>query len=145
VSPRRPEQPSEAGALSKADDGRRAARGVGFDCVEDVLSQQTIARWRETLSVEARRDLHRIFDELLPARVRAIERAARSGDRIELKRAAHLLRGSATMIGATRLGQACRQFEQASETGEGVGGEARLARLAAVAAEARQALSDSLA
>ncbi len=86
-----------------------------------------------------------MFDELLPGRVSAIERAARRGDRIELKRAAHLLSGSSTMIGATRLGQACREFEQASENGEPVDGEARLTRLAAVAAEARQALSDSLA
>ena len=144
MSPLRSEQPSRPGAATQVDDvGRGPVRGE--DRVGDVLSAQTIASWRETLSVETRRDLHRIFDELLPARVSAIENAARSGDRAELKRAAHLLSGSATMIGATRLGQACRQFEKASESGEPVGGETRLARLAAVAAEARQALSDSLA
>ncbi|MGD0386305.1 MAG: hypothetical protein ABSB73_09230, partial [Solirubrobacteraceae bacterium] len=61
------------------DVGRGPVRGE--DRVGDVLSAQTIASWRETLSVETRRDLHRIFDELLPARVSAIENAARSGDR----------------------------------------------------------------
>jgi HPt (histidine-containing phosphotransfer) domain-containing protein len=144
VSPRRSGQPSEAGAAPQVHD-RVAGCGVGFDCVEDVLSQHTIARWRETLSVETRRDLHRMFDELLPARVSAIDRAARSGDRFELKRAAHLLSGSSTMIGATRLGQACRQFEQATASDDPIVGELRLARLAVIAAEARQALRDSLA
>jgi HPt (histidine-containing phosphotransfer) domain-containing protein len=113
--------------------------------VADVLGLQTVNQLREALSADVLRDLHNVFDELLPARLAAIENALRCGDRGELRRAAHLLGGSSMMLGATRLGQVCRQLEDTAAGDDPVVIESQAVRLAAVATEARQALRDHLA
>ena len=122
-----------------------SGHGIAVEPVDEVLSQDMIAQLRKTLSVEVRQHLHRIFEELLPSRVAAIENAARSGDTVELRHTAHLLRGSSLMLGATRLGQICRQLEDASAGKDAVVAERQVARLVAVADEARQALREQLA
>jgi HPt (histidine-containing phosphotransfer) domain-containing protein len=127
---------AERDALAAAADVRRDV---------DVLNQSTIAQLRETLSVQVRRDLHRTFEELLPARLVAIENAVRCGDGAELKRSAHLLTGSSTMIGAARLGEICRQLEQAGENDDPIFAQERLTRLAQVAGQTGRALRDNLA
>jgi len=127
---------AEPRRLATAEAGR-------FDV--DVLDQSTIVQLRETLSVQVRQDLHRIFEELLPARLAAIESAACSGDGAELKRTAHLLTGSSAMIGAARLGDVCRELEQAGGSDDPVLARERLTRLAQVAGQTSRALRNSLA
>ena len=48
------------------------------------------------------------------------------------------------MLGATRLGQFCRQLEHATAGDDPVGIEGHVVRLTAVAAEARRALREQL-
>jgi HPt (histidine-containing phosphotransfer) domain-containing protein len=147
---RRPEQatrrqPASSTPITRPVQRRRlAATETGLVDV-DLLNQSTIAQLRETLGVDACQDLHRMFEELLPARLAAIESAARSGDGAELKRTAHLLTGSSAMIGAARLGDVCRELERAAENDDPIFARGRLPHLAQVAGETGRALRDDLA
>jgi HPt (histidine-containing phosphotransfer) domain-containing protein len=146
TAPRRSDQSSPARAASdvrESANSRPGGRTVS-EPVAEVLGLQTVTQLRAALSVDMRRQLHKAFDTVLPARLAAIEGALRCGDRVELRRAAHLLGGSSMMLGATRLGQVCRQLEHTTAGHDPVVIEGHVTRLAAVAAEARRALSEHL-
>jgi HPt (histidine-containing phosphotransfer) domain-containing protein len=109
----------------------------------ELLSQAKIDELRATLSVDMRRHLHRVFADVLPARLDALELALRAGDEVERKRVGHLLSGSSAMVGATRLSELCGKLERAAPDAFVV--DAAIAGLIAVAAETRAALERQLA
>ena len=110
------------------------------DAGGEVLSLQTIAELNDTLGSAMRRQLYGVFEELLPARLVVIENALRCGDRTELQRMAHLLKGSSMMLGATGLGELCMAMEHATGEPDPMAAEPQIARLTAVAAQAQEAL-----
>jgi HPt (histidine-containing phosphotransfer) domain-containing protein len=84
------------------------------------------------------------FDESLPKCVADILGAARRGDQIELRRAAHLLKGSAATLGAARLRRACQRLERTGRDQDPGIEEAQLDSLKATVAETRRALREQM-
>ena len=84
------------------------------------------------------------FEVSLPKCVADIESAISSEDENELRRAAHLLKGSSASLGATRLTRCCQQFEQSSRSHDPALDAEHLAELRAAAVEARVALRKQL-
>jgi signal transduction histidine kinase/HPt (histidine-containing phosphotransfer) domain-containing protein len=108
------------------------------------LDQATISQLRETLTREMRRSLLETFEESLSKCLSGIARAAQRGDRVELRRVAHLLKGSSATIGATCLSVCCERLERLS-AGEGPGiGQEQLEELNAAASQARPGLREQL-
>lgn len=142
-APRR--QPTSSPPITRSAERHRLVAAENDRVDVDVLDQSTIAQLRKTLSVEEYQDIHRIFEELLPARLAAIESAARGGDGAELKRTAHLLTGSSAMIGAARLADVCRELERAGENDDPIFARGQLSHLAQVAGQTGRALRDGLA
>ncbi|MDQ3440234.1 MAG: Hpt domain-containing protein [Planctomycetota bacterium] len=63
------------------------------------------------------REVLTLFLEETPARLAAITAAAESGDADALRRAAHVLKGSAAAIGAVTLQRICAGLEDAAQQG----------------------------
>jgi two-component system, sensor histidine kinase and response regulator len=109
-----------------------------------VIDQATIRQLRDTQTLEMRESLLEAFDVSLPKCVAEILSAAGRGDRIELRRVAHLLRGSSATLGAARLGLACEQLERSGRDGDPTIEEEQLDDFATSASEAQQALREHL-
>jgi CheY-like chemotaxis protein len=108
------------------------------------LDQATISQLRETLTREMRRSLLETFEESLSKCLSDIAGAAQRGDRVELRRLAHLLKGSSATIGATGLSVCCEGLERLS-AGEGPGvRQEQLEELNAVASQACPGLREQL-
>ncbi len=126
--------------------GDQAASGPE-DAAEDadqLLDEATISQIRDSLTLEMRESLMDTFDESLPKCVADILGAARRGDQIELRRAAHLLKGSAATLGAARLRLACQQMERTGRDQDPGIEEAQLDSLEAIVAETRRALREQM-
>jgi two-component system sensor histidine kinase/response regulator len=121
-----------------ADAQFEVAAGAREDA--DVLDQATISQLRETLPIEMRFKLVDAFDESLPKCLAGIEDAVRRGDDLELRRLAHLLKGSSATLGAQLLRSSCEQLEHTGRSADtGIGPE-QLARFRTTAEEAREAV-----
>jgi CheY-like chemotaxis protein len=112
--------------------------------IPEALNHVTIAQLRDDLPVEVRQHLIDTFEGSLPDRVAAIRAAARHPDTTELRRAAHLLKGSSLSLGASRLAYACHQIEHAGAAQGSAVTEEHIAFLVTAADEARQSLRDQL-
>jgi PAS domain S-box-containing protein len=111
---------------------------------EDVLDQATIAQLRETLTPEMREQLLDTFDGQREKCVADIGEAVQRGDRDEVRRLAHLLKGSSASLGATSLRLCCERLEHLGRRQDPDVGETDVARLRAVAATASHALRQQL-
>ncbi|MGD0453689.1 MAG: ATP-binding protein [Solirubrobacteraceae bacterium] len=109
-----------------------------------LLDSDTVRELRDTLTLAMRRDLMAAFEERLPACVAAIVGAAQRGDQVELRRAAHQLRGSAATLGAARLSLACHRLEHSGRGRDRSVGDDELEMLTATAFATRRALSEQL-
>jgi signal transduction histidine kinase/DNA-binding response OmpR family regulator len=109
-----------------------------------VLEDATIAQLEEMLAPEMREHLLGTFDEQLRRCVADIESAAVRCDHGEVKRVAHLLKGSSATFGASRLRAICQRLERASADGDSGPSQHELQRLRASAEEARVALHERL-
>ncbi len=122
-----------------------AASGAADDGDGDTLDRATISQLRETLTDEMRASLLSTFAESLPACLADIERAVAEGNQVELRRVAHLLKGSCATLGAERLRLACVELERTGrDEDQPIDGE-RLAAFSATAKEALGALRAGLA
>lgn len=109
-----------------------------------VLDASAIATLRGSLSPEMREQMRSGFAAVLPSRIGAIENAIRAGDPSELRRTAHLLRGTAITMGASALSEMCKRLETAA-VGEGaVDVELKIAGLRDLAERSRRALDEEL-
>src|ERR1700676_3912274 len=116
----------------------------GLAEADGVLDDATISQLRDALTPQLRDGLMQAFDESLPKCLADIVSAVQRDDRVELTRAAHLLKGSAATLGAARLRLACQRLEQTGrEQDQGIGQE-QLDQLQAAASEARRALRQQL-
>jgi two-component system sensor histidine kinase/response regulator len=135
----------EPGAEShRADDD--AAPDVERDWrdTNEVLDQAIIVQLRDTLTLEMREILIQEFEESLPKCVADTVSAAQRGDQIELRRVAHMLKGTAATFGATRLEFACQRLEHTGRDQDSTVDKEQLDRLQATASEAREALGRQL-
>jgi len=123
-------------AGSQLEPGARAAA--------ELLDADTVRELRDTLTLAMRGALIETFEAALPASVADIVGAAQRGDLLELRRAAHLLKGSAATLGAARLSIACHRLEQSRPDRDPSVGDDELEMLTATAFATRRALSEQL-
>jgi len=114
------------------------------DDADDPLDRATIAQLRDTLTDEMRASLIGTFEQSLPACLANIEQAAANGDQGELRRVAHLLKGSCATLGAERLRVACVRLERTGRDCDEPIDEEHLASFREAAAEALRALRAGL-
>jgi PAS domain S-box-containing protein len=133
-------------ASSSANGAARSDNGAGADSNggAKVLDDDTVTQLHETLTAEMRVRLLRTFDESLPECVSEIVAAAEGGDRDEVRRVAHKLKGSSATLGAARLAAACLVLERTRD-GDPLPGEKQVDELRGLADEAREALHARLA
>jgi CheY-like chemotaxis protein len=138
--------PAHEPATQTNGGGDQAASGPEADGAdaEELLDEATISQIRDSLTLEMRESLMDTFDESLPKCVADILGAARRGDQIELRRAAHLLKGSAATLGAARLRRACQRLERTGRDQDPGIEEAQLDSLKATVAETRRALREQM-
>jgi two-component system sensor histidine kinase/response regulator len=111
---------------------------------DDVLDGVTIGQLRETLTSEMCEEVVEAFEQSLPKSIEDIEAAGRSGDQLELRRVAHLLKGTSATLGATRLSLSCQRLEHSGRGQDASVSEEQLVQLRAAAEEARHALRGEL-
>jgi two-component system, sensor histidine kinase and response regulator len=116
----------------------------GSEDDDEVLNQATIVQLRETLTLEMRESLIQEFEASLPKCVAETVSAAHRGDQIELRRAAHMLKGTAATLGATRLRLACQRLEHTGRDRDPAVDRKQLDQLQAAASETREALGRQL-
>jgi len=120
--------------------------GVRPEGVEDegLVDQDTIDQLKDTLTPEMLEQLLRTFEQSLPRRLADIATAARSGDQPELRRLAHVLKGSSATIGAARLSAAAHELEQLGGEPDTTVGQEQLEALEATATASCPALRGHL-
>jgi two-component system, sensor histidine kinase and response regulator len=128
-------------------DHQKDAQPAGADIARDDqqgLDPVTIAQLKDTLTAEMRGALLQSFEESLPGRLADIASAAGRDDRVELRRVAHLLKGSSATVGAARLSLSCHRLEQLSARQDATLGEEQLEELNRTAGAACPALRAQL-
>jgi signal transduction histidine kinase/DNA-binding response OmpR family regulator/HPt (histidine-containing phosphotransfer) domain-containing protein len=127
---------------SHASDG--AAEAESLDgALGEVLDPVIVARLRKTLSPEKCKLLVDRFDAQQELCIDEIDGAIVRGDRGEVRRVAHKLKGSSMGLGALRLRDCCRRLELDKDE-EYELGEPQVAELREMATEATQALRAEL-
>jgi CheY-like chemotaxis protein/HPt (histidine-containing phosphotransfer) domain-containing protein len=97
-----------------------AARSPTVEAVgsaDGPLDQVVVAQLRGLLTKSARASLLKTFAKSFSRSLADMERAFECDDLGELRRLAHLLKGSATTVGAVRLRRACKELERAGRRG----------------------------
>jgi len=121
-----------------------AATVAPFAADEELLDSAVVLELCDTLTLEMRSSLMATFEATLPACLADISGAARRGDRLGLKRTAHMLKGSAATLGACRLACACQSIEQTGRDLDRTVGDAELEALRATARTTCRALRKQL-
>jgi CheY-like chemotaxis protein/HPt (histidine-containing phosphotransfer) domain-containing protein len=103
-----------------------------------LLDDEVITRIKADLDGSMRRRLMSTFEKSLRECVSGIEGAVDHGDRAELRRIAHLLKGSSATMGARRLRETCEALERAAVPDDAV------RELGALAKSTRSALEAEL-
>ncbi len=91
-----------------------------------------------------RESLIQEFEALLPKCIADTVSAAQRGDQIDLRRVAHILKGTAATFGATRLEFACQRLEHTGRDQDSAVDKEQLDLLQATASEACEALGRQL-
>jgi PAS domain S-box-containing protein len=111
---------------------------------QDVLDQATIVQLREALTPEMREQLLDTFDCQQKKCISDLGEAVQHGDREEVRRLAHLLKGSSASLGATSLRLCCERLEHVGRRQDPDVGETQVTELRTVAAAASRALRQQL-
>jgi two-component system, sensor histidine kinase and response regulator len=83
-----------------------------------LMDARVLARMRDELGDEAIFvEMVTIFIREAPDHVNALERAMKGGDTDTVRRAAHKLKGSCQIMGASRLAAFCRRIEEQARSG----------------------------
>ncbi len=147
--------PRDASGLTNGDADEDAGRGrsrragdvreaSAADLGDEVLDDATVGQLRNTLTPKMRARLLETFEESQGACLKEIAAAIERRDDGELRRVAHLLKGSSAMLGATRLKRACQSLEQSSRNGDPRPSEEEVAQLRVIAADGLAALRQHL-
>jgi PAS domain S-box-containing protein len=111
---------------------------------EGVLDHATIVQLRETLTLQMREQLLDTFDGQREKCISDLGEAIQRGDLDEVRRLAHLLKGSSASLGATSLRLCCERLEHLGRRQDPDVGETDVAQLRIVAATASPALRQQL-
>jgi PAS domain S-box-containing protein len=114
------------------------------DAGEELLDSDIVLQLLDALTLDMRKDLMATFEARLPACVADIVGAAARGDHVQLRRAAHLLGGSAATLGAVRLSRACYRLEHSGRDQDRGVSDVELEMLTATASASRRALCEQL-
>jgi two-component system sensor histidine kinase/response regulator len=112
--------------------------------VDAVLDQATVEQLRETLTPEMRTELLDTFDAQQLQCVADIAAAASRNDRDEVRRVAHLLKGSSASLGALRLRHFSERLEHVGRSQDADVSDAQVTQLRDAANEAGRALRQQL-
>jgi two-component system sensor histidine kinase/response regulator len=124
--------------------GRPPSTNGGSGPVEAVLDQATIQQLKETLTAEMRTELLDTFDEQQVQCVADIAAAVTRDDRDEVRRVAHLLKGSSASLGAMRLRRCSERLEHVGRSQDADVTDAQVTQLRDTANEASRALRQQL-
>jgi two-component system sensor histidine kinase/response regulator len=111
---------------------------------DEGLNHATVAQLKEALTSEMRRTLVETFEESVSKCLADIAGAARRGDRVELRRVLHLLKGGSATVGATGLAMSCQRLEDLSRERDMTFGQEQLDELDIVATKTCPALREQL-
>ncbi len=111
---------------------------------EQGVDRTTISQLKDTLTSDMRRALLQTFEESLSKCLADIASAAGREDRVELKRLAHLLKGSCAAVGAARLSLSAQALEDLSTEPGATVGQEQLDELNTAAVESCPALRKQL-
>jgi CheY-like chemotaxis protein/HPt (histidine-containing phosphotransfer) domain-containing protein len=106
----------------------------------DILDQAAIKQLREALTPEIRHEIVDIFDDQQLKCLSDINGAIARDDRDELRRVAHLLKGSSASLGAVKLRICCQGLEHMGRTHDPMASQEEITQLGVVAAETSLAL-----
>lgn len=121
------------------------AQQVEVQCAPDgVLDLATVAQLRDALAPEMRDELIGTFEEQSERCQADILAALRRGDHDEVRRVAHLLKGSAASLGAMRLRRCCERLEHTGRRQDPVVGKTQLMEFRDAAAETSRVLRQQL-
>ncbi len=112
--------------------------------VEDVLDQAIVKQLREALPAETRLQLIDTFEEQHAKCLSEIVGAVGRDDRDEVRRTAHLLKGSSASLGAMRLRRCCERLEHIGRAQDAGVSETQISQVRVAAAEASTALRRQL-
>src|SRR5271154_2181534 len=143
---RSPEAPKRASARAHHYTARltEAVHQASGDREGGLLDRATIVQLRDSLTLEMRESLIDAFATSLPKCLTEISSAAERGDHVELRRVAHLLKGSAATLGASRLTLTCQRLEHSGRDRDPAVNSGQLDEVRSVASEAREALREQL-
>jgi CheY-like chemotaxis protein/HPt (histidine-containing phosphotransfer) domain-containing protein len=112
--------------------------------VAELLDAGVVARIRADFDSSMRDRLMSTFETSLQRCVTRIEDAARDGDGGELRRVAHLLKGSSATVGAARLRETCAELERLAVSDQVMISAWPVDELASIAETTASALRDEL-
>jgi signal transduction histidine kinase/CheY-like chemotaxis protein/HPt (histidine-containing phosphotransfer) domain-containing protein len=139
-----PEQDPPPEQLCDGADERAANLTNAGETANGVLDQATVLQLRSALSPQKCAALVSTFDAQQASCIEEIRAAIERGDRPEVKRVAHKLKGSSASLGAVRL-RDCLQRLELDELGDAARSGSQIAELRATAVEASEALRFELA
>jgi HPt (histidine-containing phosphotransfer) domain-containing protein len=99
-----------APAVALPVEKQRIAAGTALD--RDVLDQL-----REDLGGTALREVIRSFLDQTPSVLSALRDAAARADVPSIRRAAHMIKGTSSILGARELSEQCAEIERVGQTG----------------------------
>jgi two-component system sensor histidine kinase/response regulator len=134
--------PAQSGGSS--GNGTPPSPNGGSTPVEAVLDQATIQQLRETLTPEMRTELLDTFDDQQVQCVADIAAAVKRDDRDEVRRVAHLLKGSSASLGAMKLRHCSERLEHVGRSQDADVSDAQVTQLRDIANEASRALRQQL-
>jgi HPt (histidine-containing phosphotransfer) domain-containing protein len=112
--------------------------------LEPLLDRATISQLRDTLTSEMREQLLDIFDAQREKCVADLVAAVRRGDRMEIRRIAHMLKGSSASLGASALRSSCEALERVCRPGDAEVPQSQVEELRVAAAAVSDALRQHL-
>jgi HPt (histidine-containing phosphotransfer) domain-containing protein len=152
--------PARGSSIVSSDSGGAADNGSGADHSApaapavaageeeleriEVLDEAALSQLRNSLPAEMIGELIDTFERQLARCLSEIESAVNRGDHRELRRLAHLLKGSSATFGASRVRAICLRLEHSGRDGDPVVGDAQVAQLRLAAEHARVALRERL-
>jgi two-component system, sensor histidine kinase and response regulator len=130
-------------ASAGADVGARDEGDVVPDDL-DVIDDATVEQLRHSLAPEMLGELLGTFERQLNRCLAEIEAAVARGDHGEVRRLAHLLKGSSATFGAQQVRAICLRLEHSGRDGDEPAGAPQVAELRAASERASAALHERL-
>ena len=134
----------KAGAGESPQEPRASASNGSTAVADDVLDAATVAQLVETLDLQTRGHLLEIFENQWEKCLGDLVEALSRGDHGAVRQVAHMLKGSAAVLGADALRRRCQELEHRGRDEDPGIGASELDLIRATAIEAQAALRRAL-